>query len=51
MSDDDEDFSSSTTKKGTFNKEKQYEDLKRIAETEDIDELISISNSEDPLVR
>ena len=47
---DDEDFDSMPTKKG-INREKQQDDLRRIAETEDIDELIALTASEDPLVR
>ena len=48
--DDDDECEIPTSKKG-INREKQQEDLRRIAETEDIDELISISNSDDPLIR
>ena len=47
---DDEDFDSMPTKKG-INREQQQDDLRRIAETEDIDELIALTASEDPLVR
>ena len=34
-----------------ISKEQKADDLRRIAETEDMDEIIELSRSEDPLVR
>ena len=46
---DNDDEAPQTSKK--FNKEQQADDLRRIKETEDMDELIELSQSENPLVR